>query len=88
MHTLFVREHNRIADLIKAEQPKWDDDEVFENARRILVAEYQSIVYGQYLPIVLTTQNMKGLDLSEDGSSYNKVWQNRGQPFSTVFFVI
>ena len=72
MHTLFVREHNRVCDLIKAVRGSWTDEEVYLNARRILVAEYQSVVYGQYLPVVLGSQNLNGLGLSEDGSSYDK----------------
>jgi len=72
MHTLFVREHNRLCDLIKAEEPNWTDEELYQNARRILVAEYQSVVYGGYLPVVLGEKNMDGLTLSSQGSSYDK----------------
>ena len=71
MHTLFVREHNRLCDLIKAARPGWNDEEIYQNTRRILIAEYQSIVYGGYLPVVLGSQNMEGLELSEFGSEYN-----------------
>ena len=70
MHALFVREHNRICDLIKAEQPTWSDEMLYQNARRILVAEYQSVVYGGYLPAVIGEQNMGSLRLERDGSSY------------------
>ena len=71
MHTLFVREHNRLCDLIKAEKPDMEDEEVYQNARRILIAEYQSVVYGGYLPVVLGEKNMDGLTLEEDGSNYD-----------------
>ena len=37
MHTLFVREHNRICDLILADYPDWSDEEIYQNARRILI---------------------------------------------------
>ena len=72
MHTLFVREHNRLCDLIKAEEPNWTDEDLYQNARRILVAEYQSVIYGGYLPVVLGEKNMDGLTLSSQGSSYDK----------------
>ena len=71
MHTLFVREHNRICDLIKAAEPSYTDDDIYFNARRILIAEYQSVVYGGYLPQVLGTNNLNGLDLDDDGSTYD-----------------
>ena len=53
MHTLFVREHNRVCDLISAEHPGEDEEYYFENARRIVIAEMQNIVYSEYLPIRL-----------------------------------
>ena len=57
MHTLFVREHNRLCDVIKSVEPSWDDETIYQNARRILIAEYQSITYGGYLPQVLGEKN-------------------------------
>ena len=63
MHTLFVREHNRICDLIKEKKVNWNDEEIYQNARRIMTAEYQNIVYGEYLPVVLSPENLEGLEL-------------------------
>ena len=58
MHTLWVREHNRLCDLIKAVEPSFDDETLYQEARRILIAEYQSITYGGYLPVVLGEDNL------------------------------
>lgn len=33
MHLLWVREHNRIANLIVVEQPNWSDELVYQEAR-------------------------------------------------------
>ena len=63
MHTLFMREHNRICDLIKSVRGHWKDEQIYQNARRILIAEYQNIVYAEYLPLVLGSENMDGLQL-------------------------
>ena len=71
MHTLWVREHNRVADLVKASDSSLSDEEIYQHARRIVTAEYQSVVYGQYLPAVLGSDNMDGLELNADGSSYD-----------------
>ncbi|PVD35985.1 hypothetical protein C0Q70_02955 [Pomacea canaliculata] len=53
MHLLWHREHNRLADMLRSRHDDWDDERLFQEARRILIAEMQSVVYGEYLPIIL-----------------------------------
>lgn len=52
LHTIWVREHNRIADYLKANNP-WTDEVVFKNARKFVSAEIQHIVYKEFLPKIL-----------------------------------
>ena len=68
MHSLFVNEHNKIADLIAHESSTiLSDEEIYQQARQIVIAEIQNIVYGEFLPIVLGPQimNQYGLQLNE-----------------------
>jgi hypothetical protein len=50
MHTLFVREHNRNCEVLKLENPNWDDEQLYQQAKRLTVAILQSIVYNEWLP--------------------------------------
>jgi hypothetical protein len=53
MHTLFVREHNRIAKGLAALHPKWNGQLLYLEARRFVIAELQVITYGEFLPALL-----------------------------------
>ena len=53
LHTLFVREHNRLAGRIAAGHPGLDGDQVYELARALVGAEVQVITYREFLPLLL-----------------------------------
>lgn len=53
MHTLFVREHNRLAAEIASDYPELTGQEIFELARKIVGAQMQVITYQEFLPLLL-----------------------------------
>jgi hypothetical protein len=53
MHTLFVREHNRIAGQVALDNPGFNDDQIFQLTRKIVGAEIQAITYNEWLPTLL-----------------------------------
>ena len=53
MHTLFVREHNRLAEIISAQDPDLGGDEIYQLARRIVGAQNQAITFNEFLPVFL-----------------------------------
>lgn len=53
LHTLFVKEHNAICDHLKEEYPGWDDDTLFEHARKINAALMAKIHTVEWTPAIL-----------------------------------
>ena len=40
-HTVWVREHNRVAKELKYLNPHWNDERLYQEARKIVIAEMQ-----------------------------------------------
>ena len=53
LHTIFMREHNRIATELARLNPRWSDDKIYQEARKINIAEYQHILFKEWLPIII-----------------------------------
>lgn len=74
MHTIWVREHNRIADEIAEENPTLTDDEIFEEARQRVTAQIQAITFNEFLPALLgedAIDNYTGFDATVDPAIAN-----------------
>ncbi len=79
-HTLFMREHNRLADDIKTRLDSGEtalvnkfqdsglseDDFIFESARKVVGAQMQIITYDQWLPVVLGKNALDNYDGYDD----------------------
>jgi peroxidase len=51
--TLFMREHNYWVAKLKGLHPEWSGNLLYEMARAITTAEYQNIIYTEYLPVLI-----------------------------------
>ncbi|TFJ99392.1 nuclear cap-binding protein subunit 1 [Platysternon megacephalum] len=49
LHTLFVREHNRLARELRRLNPQWDGEKLYQEARKIIGAMVQIITFRDYL---------------------------------------
>ncbi|MCD0461061.1 peroxidase family protein [Roseiconus lacunae] len=81
IQTLFVREHNRLAEELAAADSTLSDEELYQRARAIVVAQLQAITYDEWLPAVLGESGVGpygGYDASVDPTIANE--------FSTAAF--
>jgi hypothetical protein len=53
LQTLFMRNHNAIATQLQQLHPDWSNDQLYQEARKLNIAEYQTIIYTAYLPDLL-----------------------------------
>ena len=56
VHILFVREHNRIAKFLHHLNPTWSDERLFQEARKIVIAQIQHITYNEWLPVLFSEE--------------------------------
>ncbi len=79
MHTVFVREHNRLCDKIVEKQPSLAGQEelIYQKARRWVAAFMQNITFNEFIPALLGGKVIAG--------SYDKTVQpDIANEFSTV----
>jgi hypothetical protein len=73
IHSLYFRNHNRIATYLKTQFPSWTDDELFFRARDVNIGVFQRQVYEEYLPQTFRKKyvheflgNYEGYQIAED----------------------
>ncbi|RWS26031.1 Heme peroxidase-like protein [Leptotrombidium deliense] len=54
LQILMTRRHNQHAEILSKVNPHWDDEKLYLETRRILIAESQHITYSQYIPSLLS----------------------------------
>ena len=71
IETLFLREHNRIATELARINPNWNDETLFQETRRIIVAILQHITFNEYVPVFTGDQSLKPLSSNAYYTGYD-----------------
>lgn len=79
IHTIWHREHNRIADELAKLNPDWSDETLYQEARRIVIAEIQHITYKEWLPILLGRRYVRAVGLIV-GNSHSRNYNSYDEP--------
>ena len=61
MHTVWVRQHNRLAKRLGSINPSWSDEQVYQETRKIIEAQLQIITYKHWLPFIIGDEGMNML---------------------------
>ncbi|CAB9514711.1 Peroxidasin homolog [Seminavis robusta] len=72
LHNMFFREHNYQAGLLEEAHPDWNDEQLFQEARRRVTAAYHKMVYDEWLPVVLGDKLHAAYNLSADAYNYDE----------------
>ncbi|KAM8977067.1 eosinophil peroxidase-like [Pelodytes ibericus] len=80
-HTIFLREHNRIATKLHTLNPTWSGEILYQETRKILGAILQKITYKDWLPLLL------GSDTSKMLSPYTSYNEKEDPRVSNVFTI-
>jgi len=72
LHTLFVREHNRLCDELIVEHPNWTGEQIYQRARKLVGGYIQSITYNEWLPAMgVHLPDYQGYNAEIDPSIFN-----------------
>ena len=69
LHVLFMREHNRLANLLQRELNTENDELLYQSARKLVITQMQNIVYREFLPTLLGRRFMNKYNLGLEGDS-------------------
>ncbi len=58
MHSVWIAEHNNQVDKLQSAHPDWTQNQLFDAARVVVEAQYQNVVFNEYLPFLLGAENI------------------------------
>lgn len=63
VHTIFIKEHNRLADRVKTARSQMSDQEIYQLVRKVMIGMWQHVVYNEYIPKYLPRRTIRNFGL-------------------------
>lgn len=87
----FFLQHNFIAEGLAALNPHWGDERIYQEARRIGIAQYAHIVYNEFLPALIGRKKMDEVGIFPLQKGFSSDYDKSVDPsilneFSTVAY--
>ncbi|XP_039271938.2 thyroid peroxidase-like [Styela clava] len=79
LHTLWLREHNRLARALKTINPHWHEEKLYQEARKIVGSLHQVVQYREYIPKVIGARGVQMM------GNYNGYSSSANPSISNVF---
>lgn len=91
LHTLYMREHNRMALELGRLNPHWDDEKIYQETRHIIAAMVQHILMREWLPLLIGPEETERSNLTIQTTGYwygynPKAHTSSSQAFTTAAF--
>lgn len=86
LHMLFLRQHNFLATALSAINPQWNDEILYQEARRIVIAVVQHLTYNEFLPVLLGRPTLDTYGLTPQTTGYSPSYDETVNPSITNEF--
>lgn len=80
VHIMFLRRHNQIAEALQQATGILDDKVLFQETKRIVVAELNHITYNEYLPEIMAPEFIKYFGLKSKSKGHHTVYDPNVDP--------
>ena len=86
LHIIFLRHHNFLATALSTINPQWNDEQLYQEARQIVIATLQHITYNEFLPLLLGRPTMDTYGLTAQTNGYSPSYDETINPSITNEF--
>ncbi|KAK5976562.1 hypothetical protein GCK32_013820, partial [Trichostrongylus colubriformis] len=80
LNEIWAHQHNSVAKQLKENNPAWDDEQLYQEARRIVIAQIQHITIHEYLPLLIGKKTMIFYNISNTPDEFTNYYNPLVRP--------